>query len=108
MNIKKYEYLVERIGKFYMASSLGALSQTNRQKMRASTMALEEGLHTIQSYTYPDYLKKQKRELKEFWDSSNYLLAHTYDMFVPNLITTTGNYFEQLLTQFALYHSKSQ
>jgi len=29
-------------------------------------------------------------------------------MFVPNLANMTGNHFEQLLNQFALYHSKSQ
>ncbi len=108
MNIKRYEYLVERIGKFYMASSLGALSQDNRQKLNASKKALAKGLLTIQAYHYPNALNQQKKALQTFWDSSSYLLAHTYDMFVPNLISITGDYFEQLLTQFALYHSKSQ
>jgi hypothetical protein len=108
MNIKKYEYLVERLGKFYMASSLGALSQTNRKKMEESKKALEEGLQTIQTYQYPDHLQKQKAELTRFWNASTYILTHAYDMFVPNLVNITGIYFEQLLTQFALYHSKSQ
>jgi hypothetical protein len=108
MNIKRYEYLVERLGKFYMASNLGALSQTNRKKMETSRKALEEGLKTIQTYHYPDHLQKQKKELKRFWSSSNYILAHAYDMFVPNLVNITGIYFERMLTQFAIYHSKSQ
>jgi len=108
MNIKRYEYLVERLGKFYMASSLGALSQTNKKKMEASRKALDEGLRIIERYHYPPYLREQKKELKRFWNSSTYMLSHAYDMFVPNLINITGTYFEQLLTQFALYHSKSQ
>ena len=108
MNIKRYEYLVERLGKFYMAASLGALSQANREKMETSRQALSEGLKTIEAYQYPDELTRQKQELKHFWHSSTYILSHAYDMFVPNLVNITGNYFEQLLTQFALYHSKSQ
>jgi uncharacterized protein YsxB (DUF464 family) len=108
MNIKRYEYLVERLGKFYMASSLGALSQTNRKKMETSRQALEEGLQTIKSYQYPAYLREQKKELERFWHSSTFILSHAYDMFIPNLVNIASTYFEHLLTQFALYHSKSQ
>jgi len=108
MGIKKDEYLLERLSKFYMASSLGALSPTNRKKMDASTQALKEGLKTIQEYQYPPYLQKKKKELTLFWESSHYILAHAYDMFVPNLVNITSTYFEQMLTQFSLYHSKSQ
>lgn len=108
MSIKKDEYLVERLGKFYMASSLGALSPSNRKKMDASTLELKEGLKTIQEYHYPPYLQKKKKELAVFWDSSHYILGHAYDMFVPNLVNITSTYFEQMLTQFSLYHSKSQ
>jgi hypothetical protein len=108
MNIKRYEYLVERLGKFYMASSLGPLSQSNRAKMMESRQALEKGLETIYAYRYPDDLERQKKALKMFWNSSTQVLTHAYDMFVPNLVNITGDYFEQLLKQFALYHSKSQ
>jgi hypothetical protein len=108
MNIKKYEYLIERLGKFYMASGLGALSQSNQKKMEESKKTLGEGLKTIQKYQYPAYLQKKKTELIRFWNANRYILTHSYDMFVPNLVNITGIYFEQLLTQFALYHSKSQ
>ncbi len=108
MNIKKYEYLVERLGKFYMASSMGALSQTNQRKMLESQQALEKGLQTIQAYQYPDRYQKHKKELAHFWESSKQILAHAYDMFLPNLVETSSTYFEHILKTFALYHSKSQ
>lgn len=108
MGIKKDEYLVERLTKFYMASSLGALSPDNRKKMEASIHALDEGLKAIQKYHYPASLEKKKEELAFFWNSSHYILAHAYDMFIPNLVNIASTYFEKLLTQFALYHSKSQ
>ena len=108
MQIKKAEYLVERLGKFYMVSSLGVLSQTNQKKMKESARDFEESLKSIQEYQYPSKLQKQKKQLSLFWNFGQYSLTHAYDMFIPNLVNTTGNYFEQLLTQFALYHSKSQ
>ena len=108
MNIKKDQYLIQRLGKFYMASYLGALSQTNRQKMTESEHALKKGLDIIQNYPYPPTLIQQKKDLKLFWKSSNHILSHAYDMFIPNLVTTAGDYFEKLLSELALYHSKSQ
>jgi len=108
MTIKKDEYLVERLGKFYMATSLGALSQSNQEKMRASTRALQEGLKSIRDYRYPPALQKQKKDLFHFWDSSQTILDHAYDMFTPNLVHIISSYFEQRLAQYALYHSKSQ
>ncbi len=108
MSIKKDEYLIERLAKFYMASSLGAMSQANRKKMDVSAHELKEGLKIIQAYHYPPYLQKKKKELTTIWDSSNYILEHAHDMFVPNLVNITTTYFEQTLAQFALHHSKSQ
>jgi len=108
MNIKRYEYLTERLGKFYMASSLGALSRSNRKKMEESEKALNEGLSVIQAYQYPEELEKEKSSLKHFWKSSHYFLTHTYDMFIPSLIIETSAYFEKILSHLALYHSKNQ
>jgi len=108
MRIKKAEYLVERLGKFYMVSGLGVLSQTNQKKMKESARDFEESLKSIQEYQYPPVLQKQKKQLSLFWNFGQHTLAHAYDMFIPNLVNTSDNYFEQLLTQFALYHSKSQ
>jgi len=108
MNIKKDQYLVQRLGKFYMASRLGALSQTNRRKMKESENALKEGLSIIQDYPYPPELVQQKKDLNLFWKSSHHFLSHAYDMFIPNLVTTTSDYFEEILSKLALYHSKSQ
>ncbi len=108
MNIKKYEYLIERLGKFYMASSLGALSESNLKKMNESRKTLKNGLRLILSYRYPTSLEKQKKELKLFWDTNTNILSRVYDMFVPNLMDIAGNHFENLLAEFALYHRKSQ
>jgi len=108
MHIKKYEYLTERLGKFYMASSLGALSRSNRKKMKESEKALNEGLSVIQAYHYPSELEKQKGNLAHFWKSSHYFLTHTHDMFIPSLIIETSAWFEKILAQLALYHSKNQ
>jgi hypothetical protein len=108
MNIKKYEYLIERLGKFYMASSLGVLSQANRTKMNETAKALEAGIKKIQAYPYPKDLQKQKKDLRLFLGTGRYILAHTYDMFVPNILETASSYLEHLLSGYALYHSKSQ
>jgi uncharacterized protein YsxB (DUF464 family) len=108
MNIKKYEYLIERLGKFYMASQLGALSTTNRKKMNESIQALTKGLRTIRTYRYPDALERQKKHLEMFWNADQHFLKHAYDMFVPSIVVTTNEQFEQILKQFALHHSKRQ
>jgi uncharacterized protein YsxB (DUF464 family) len=108
MNIKKYEYLIERLGKFYMASQLGALSQSNRKKMKQSIEALTQGLETIRAYRYPETLEKQKRHLDLFWKADRHFLRRAYDMFVPTIVVTTNDAFERILGQFALYHSKRQ
>ncbi len=108
MNIKRYEYLIERLGKFYMASTLGALSESNRKKMDESRLTLEKGLKQILAYHYPADLEKQKEELRLFWKTNTNILSRAYDMFIPNLMNISCNYFEKLLANFALYHSKSQ
>jgi len=108
IGIKKDEYLIERLGKFYMASSLGALSQSNRKKIEESKSELENGLKSIHKYNYPDKLQKRKKELMVFWRANKHFFEHSYDMFIPNLANIVSTYFEGLLTDFALYHSKSQ
>ncbi len=108
MQIKKTEFLIERLGKFYMLSSLGVLSPTNQSKMKESARLFEESLHIIQKYQYPAALQKEKKQLSLFWKFGQYSLAHAYDIFVPNLLNTTGNHFEKLLAKYARYHSKSQ
>jgi len=108
MNIKRYEYLIERLGKFYMASHLGVLSPTNKKKMAASTKALSQGLQTIRKYRYPDALEKQKADLDLFWEADQHFLSRSDKMFVPNIVVITNDHFERILGRFALHHSKQQ
>ena len=108
MNIKRYEYLIERLGKFYMASHLGVLSPTNRKKMEESIQALSKGIRTIRAYHYPQDLEKAKSHLDLFWKADQHFLAHSNEMFVPNVVVIANDQFETILGRFALYHSKQQ
>jgi len=108
MNIKKYEYLIVRLGKFYMASHLNLLSQTNRHKMEKSIQSLAKGLQKIHAYRYPDELEKNKKDLNLFWQADQHYLSRTEKMFIPNIVVLTNDRFETILGLFALYHSKQQ
>jgi len=108
IGIKRDEYLAESLGKFYMASHLGTLTESNKAKMKASAQKLQEGVEAIRKYPYPDLLQKTKGDLSLFLNASTYTMEHARDIFVPNLMDIASNYFEELLSQYALYHSKSQ
>jgi len=108
MNIKRYEYLIVRLGKFYMASHLGVLSPTNRKKMEESTSALSKGVQLIHQYRYPQELEKTKRHLDLFWKADQHFLSQSDKMFIPNIVVIENDQFETILGRFALYHSKQQ
>jgi len=108
MNIKRYEYLLVRLGKLYMASRVEDLSQSNQQQIKDELASLQKGLDTIQAYRYPASLESLKKDLNLFRDANRHFLTHANEMFVPGVLDITIGQFEQILNQFALFHSKSQ
>lgn len=108
MGIKKDEYLIERLTKYYMLTHLGKIDPEIHKKMLRTSKELSQGFGTILSYQYPPELQKLKKDLSLFWNASGYMLAHASDIFAPSLVDITSSHFEQLMVQFSLYHSKSQ
>ena len=70
MVVKKMEYLLERMAKYYMAFSIGFHTQTNREQLRDAMKSFEENLAKINAYSYPYELQKYRSQINIFWEAN--------------------------------------
>jgi len=107
MATKEIKYLLERIGKYYMALNVGFADTVNKEKLNEAVNNLEKELDQIRAYKYPSSLAIKQNDLIAFWDSSKSYYKSD-KLFIPNLLQEMSENMEKLISQLAIYHSKNQ
>jgi hypothetical protein len=108
MIAKKVNYLLERVMKYYLAIHAGYNTPTNQEQMLLSISGIEESLNILNSYTYPQKLQLVEDNINEAWDTNEFYLENSKDLFIPKLMLISADYMEKLITEIEIYHSKNQ
>jgi hypothetical protein len=106
--MKKMEYLLERMMKYYIALHVGFDNPTNKEQMQAAIMKFDENMQTIEGYEYPKEMQVLKEEVSRSWEANKKFLMRSDSLFIPKLMMLSTRYLEALIAQIALYHTKNQ
>jgi len=108
MVTKKIEYLLERVGKYYMAMHVGFNTPTITEQLQQATLKLEENIALIDAYSYPAETQKSKELFLYAWGNSKMYLDASEKLFIPTLISLAIGDIEHSVAKLAIYHSKNQ
>jgi signal peptidase I len=108
MVTKKIEYLLERIGKYYMALHTGFNTTTNQEQLILAMKQLEINVEQIGSYSYPKEIANEQEMFLYAWRSSQIYFDTSKTLFIPTLMFLSIDHIESIVAKIAIYHSKNQ
>jgi len=108
ITMKRIEYLLERITKYYMAMNTGFDSSTNKEQMKKAMLDIEVNLMHISLYAYPEELKSLQNSIDKSWRVNKVLFEKSNKLFIPKLMLISVSYMEDFINQLTIYHSKNQ
>ena len=108
MVTKKIEYLLERISKYYMAFNIGFNTHNNKEQMDNAIEDLEINIAKINEYKYTYDFETKKLEMNIVWRENRLYFKKSEILFIPNLLLSSVEYLEQIISKIAIYHSKNQ
>jgi hypothetical protein len=108
MSLKKMEYLIERISKYYVASSLNLDKKSNFENMKQAIADVESLLNSINRYSYPDNLSIDVEKMNHIWNIHKNFLIKSDELLIPNLMLSSENILEEVVHKIALYHRKNK
>ncbi len=108
MSIKKMEYLLERIIKYYVATTLNIDKKNNFNNMKQSIVALEKIVARINAYPYPTILVKEVNKMNDVWNKHRSFLYKSNELSVPNLLLSSEIILKKSMIKIALYHKQNQ
>jgi hypothetical protein len=108
MQLKDLEYLLERVTKYYMASTLNLNKKSNTQHMTSAIQKIEKILLILKEYPYPKELRFERRKIINYWKTYKKFIIISNDLSVPNLILVFIKNFKKSTKKIELYHKKNQ
>lgn len=108
MSLKELEYLLERITKYYIASTMNLNKMSNANEIRNSIVKVENILYTINNYAYPSAFLDERRKINEYWSTYKEFIYKSDDCSVPNLLHVFVETFKKSIKNIELYHKKNQ
>lgn len=108
MTFKKIEYLLERMTKYYVASSLNLDKKSNFESLRQSIIEVGMLLDDINFYSYPDELSIEIKKMNSVWTKHKDFLYESDKLSIPNLMLSSENILESIIHKIALYHKQNQ
>jgi len=104
---KNIKFLLERIGKYYMALKLGYDTQNNKVNMQEAIAALKVHFSRFDAYPYPKKIKEVEVLLNKLLASDIRVVKNEKSYFIPSLLLDSIAFFEAKADVLALYHSKN-
>ena len=108
MLLKEFEYLLERVSKYYIASSLNIDKVNNFEYMINATLEIEKIIKAMNDYNYPNELKEQRKIMNSMWKTHKEFLYKSEKIFLPNLLHSSIKNFERVIEKIALFHKQNQ
>jgi len=108
MSMKEFEYLLERVSKYYIASNLNLDKVNNFEHMVNAILKIDTILKDVNLYEYPAELDKESKEMNLIWKTHREFLYKSEKLFLPNLLEASSKNLEKIIQDIALYHKKNQ
>jgi len=108
MSMKEFEYLLERVSKYYVASNLNLDKVNNFEHMVNAILKIDKILKDVNLYKYPSELDKESKEMNLIWKAHREFLYKSEKLFLPNLLEASAKNLEKIIQDIALYHKKNQ
>ena len=108
MSMKEFEYLLERVSKYYIASNLNLDKVNNFEHMVNAILKIDTILKDVNLYEYPADLDKESKEMNLIWKTHREFLYKSEKLFLPNLLEASSKNLEKIIQDIALYHKKNQ
>jgi len=104
---KNIKYLMERMGKYYMALQLGFDTENNKADLKQVIRDIHIEFTRFNVYPYPEKLKKTESLLANILSSDIKDVEQESRYFIPSLLLDSISFFEEKIDVLALYHSKN-
>ncbi len=104
---KNIKYLLERMGKYYMALQLGFDTENNKADLKQAIRDIRVEFARFNVYPYPEKLKKTESLLANILSSDMNIVEQENKYFIPSLLLDSISFFEEKADVLALYHSKN-
>jgi hypothetical protein len=108
MSMKEFEYLLERVSKYYIASNLNLDRANNFEYLIDAILKIEVIIKRINAYAYPKELKDKVEKMNQTWNIYKEFLYLSQQIFLPNLLESSTKNLKETLDVMALYHKKNQ
>jgi hypothetical protein len=108
MSMKEFEYILERVSKYYIASNLNLDKVNNFEHMISAILKIDKIIKEVNSYEYPTDLEKESKEMNMIWKTHREFLYKSEKLFLPNLLDASAKNLEKIIQNIALYHKKNQ
>jgi len=103
---KKMEYLIERMGKYYLAIHLDFDKVSNQEFMDETIGMFDKSLKQINLYDYPE--KNMIKKLNYYWTANKILLDKTQNIFVSDIMFLSLDFIRKLVSNISVYYNKNQ
>jgi hypothetical protein len=107
-HLKEFEYLLERVLKYYIASIMNLNRISNQHQMHKTIMEIEKTLDFIKQYSYPEKIKKEQKNIINSWKINKKFLNNSAELFIPNLLSISIQNVKDTINRLELYHTKNQ
>jgi hypothetical protein len=108
MSVKNMEYLLERITKYYVATTLNIDKNNNFNSMKKSIVEVDKILEEINAYPYPDELLSEIKSMNSIWSKHKDFLYKSNELSIPNLILASEKNLTNSVDKIILYHKQNQ
>ncbi len=107
INVKKMQYLIERMSKYYMTFQLGINDLNNIKQLHEAIEAFENGLEQLNAYGYTEQSASVLSSLNQFWPIAKKFYLDSDKIKLPNVLNLSTQHIENTLTDLELYHSQN-
>jgi len=108
MLTKRFEYLLQRVLKYYLAINSGFDNSANSEYFSKSLNEIETSISELGKYQYPADVKDLQTELIDYWQTNRDFFKNEEKIFIPKLMFISISYLEDIVAKLELHHSKNQ
>ena len=105
---KDIEYFLERISKYYIASTLNLDRKNNFANMKESILLMEHTLEEVNRYPYPSEFSSEVKKMNKIWEKHKKFLYKSDKVLIPNLLNSSESLLKDSIHKLALYHKQNQ
>jgi len=105
---KDLEYFLERVSKYYIASTLDLDRKNNLANMKESIILMEHTFEEINHYPYSPELTSEVKKMNKIWMKHKSFLYNSNKVLIPNLLLSSESILKGFIYKIALYHKQNQ